>query len=331
MVGDGSVKPTASFDLHLGNVMQIKDGTPVITDPLVSYADDDGDKGVSAAKSPAGTNTLKKMLKPKNFVPAGTAPEVDRNRRSVTTTPWVPEPEFSDRYRDRRVGLYTMKAQSKPDDNDIAAAYDRGHIGTGTAKSLWFKNRPNRTPLSQAMKVFWMKKNFGHLDHPQTPLPKTADVLKAKKAGVIGTATEIGIFAKKDGVKLAFGDGTKTRIINRLKALKEEAPVNSVGTGNIAGLGVGPKGEPGRNPSLMPMVRRSKNFAGKAVFSVTPKLYDEARLEKRKYQRWTKYLEEDAYDELAPIREYANANPTKPIIIENEMTGAMCYIKYGKE
>jgi hypothetical protein len=114
-----------------------------------------------------------------------------------------------------------------------------------------------------------------------------------------------------------------------LDQLTEEAPTNNVGSGNIAGVGVGPKGEPGRNPSLMPMVRRSKDFAGKAVFKVPPKLYDEARLEKRKYQRWTKYLDEEAYDKLAPIREYANANPSHPIIIENEKTGAMCYIKYG--
>jgi len=116
-----------------------------------------------------------------------------------------------------------------------------------------------------------------------------------------------------------------------LKALKEEAPTNNVGSGNIAGVGVGPKGEPGRNPSLMPMVRRSKDFGGKAVFSVPPKLYDEARLEKRKYQRWTKYLDENSFDELAPIREYANAYPNRPIIIENEKTGAMCYVKYGKK
>lgn len=29
------------------------------------------------------------------------------------------------------------------------------------------------------------------------------------------------------------------------KVQKEEAPVNNVGSGNIAGLGVGPQGEPG--------------------------------------------------------------------------------------
>lgn len=202
---------TTHFDLHLANVMQRKDGTPVITDPLVGYEDEEDGRprAVSAAKAPFGTNTLKGALR------------------------------------------------------------------------------------------------------PQTPPPKTTDIMKAKNIGAIGTATANRIFARK---KLA-----------------EEAPVNNAGSGNVAGLGVGPKGEPGRNPSLMPMVRRSKDFAGKAVFSVPTKLYDEARLEKRKYQRWTKYLEEDSYDELAPIREFANANPTKPIIIENEKTGAMCYVKYGKK
>ena len=31
----------------------------------------------------------------------------------------------------------------------------------------------------------------------------------------------------------------------KIKKLKEEMPVNNVSGGNIAGLGVGPKGEPG--------------------------------------------------------------------------------------
>lgn len=31
----------------------------------------------------------------------------------------------------------------------------------------------------------------------------------------------------------------------KLKKLKEEVPTNNVGTGNIAGAGVGPQGEPG--------------------------------------------------------------------------------------
>ena len=33
---------------------------------------------------------------------------------------------------------------------------------------------------------------------------------------------------------------------------------NAVGGGNIAGIGVGNKGEPGVDPRLMPMIRRRK-------------------------------------------------------------------------
>ena len=36
------------------------------------------------------------------------------------------------------------------------------------------------------------------------------------------------------------------------------APTNSIGGGAIAGIGVGPQGEPGVDPRLMPMARRKK-------------------------------------------------------------------------
>ena len=38
--------------------------------------------------------------------------------------------------------------------------------------------------------------------------------------------------------------------------MEEDAPANAVGGGNIAGVGVGPKGEPGRPP--MAMLRRKR-------------------------------------------------------------------------
>ena len=40
--------------------------------------------------------------------------------------------------------------------------------------------------------------------------------------------------------------------------LDEEVAANAVGGGGIDGIGVGPKGEPGRDPVMMPMVRRKK-------------------------------------------------------------------------
>lgn len=172
--------------------------------------------------------------------------------------------------------------------------------------------RKDGTPVITDPMVNWKDDDFGGSridasDKDPASVGKLGDMIRPK-------------------VKLTSADH---RLLDQLK--EEGAPTNNVGSGAVAGLGVGPKGEPGRNTSLMPMVRRSKNFAGKAVFSVPPRMYDEARLEKRKYQRWTKYLDEDASDELAPIREYANAHPASPIIIENEKTGAMCYVKYGKK
>lgn len=42
-----------------------------------------------------------------------------------------------------------------------------------------------------------------------------------------------------------------------IKQMHEEgAPVNVVGGGNVAGLGVGPQGEPGRKAVLKKMVKR---------------------------------------------------------------------------
>lgn len=40
--------------------------------------------------------------------------------------------------------------------------------------------------------------------------------------------------------------------------ITDEVAVNSVGGGAIHGIGIGPKGEPGRDPVMMPMVRRKK-------------------------------------------------------------------------
>lgn len=42
------------------------------------------------------------------------------------------------------------------------------------------------------------------------------------------------------------------------KTFNEEVAANSVGGGNVDGIGVGDKGEPGRDPVMMPMVRRRK-------------------------------------------------------------------------
>jgi len=127
------------------------------------------------------------------------------------------------------------------------------------------------------------------------------------------------------------------------RKINEEAPVNNVGGGNIAGVGVGKFGEPGvkkskykRDNEKTPMFRRKPamevkqgHFAGHKTFVVPNNIFERARLQKRKGGHWTKYLDEDAYGHA--IREYANKNPYKPVIFEDEKTGAMVYARYGGE
>jgi hypothetical protein len=112
--------------------------------------------------------------------------------------------------------------------------------------------------------------------------------------------------------------------IKSFKELQEEAPAMSVGSGNIAGL------EPDLPPvRKQPTIQRRKKFAGKQVFVVDPNTYQKAILGKLKTERFDAYLNEcDIADE---IREYARKNWSESIILQNEKTGAMVYLKYGSK
>lgn len=112
-----------------------------------------------------------------------------------------------------------------------------------------------------------------------------------------------------------------------MASVKEEAPANNVGSGNIAGMGVGPQGEPGRPAQFMPMFRRGK-FAGKDTFIVPSKIFHAGRVSKRKGQHWSKYFEEQ--EGFGEIREYARKNPKKTIILQDENTGALYVARYGQ-
>jgi hypothetical protein len=52
-----------------------------------------------------------------------------------------------------------------------------------------------------------------------------------------------------------------------------------------------------------------------------------ARMLKRKYQRFESYLGDSSISE--EIREYANKNYGLGIVIEDEQTGAMTFLRYG--
>lgn len=112
--------------------------------------------------------------------------------------------------------------------------------------------------------------------------------------------------------------------------IMEEAPANSAGGEKIAGIGVGPQGEPGRPAELMPMLRRKTpkgKFAGYETFILPHSTYLSLKQAKKKHKHWRKYLEED--DSYYDIREYA-MKKKGPIVVEDERTGSCMFVRYGK-
>ena len=101
--------------------------------------------------------------------------------------------------------------------------------------------------------------------------------------------------------------------------------INIVGSGQVAGIGVGPKGEPGVKKAAL--IRRKK-FANCEVFVLDADRYLKCRTAKLRYERYARLVGEDEVG-LA-IREYAKSNPGKPIMIEDENTGAMTYLRLGR-
>ena len=116
----------------------------------------------------------------------------------------------------------------------------------------------------------------------------------------------------------------REQIVLREKYLEEL----DAGSGNIASIGVGPDGEPPGITAAQKKKKREK-FAGAEVFTVDPNVFMKARFGKKKYAKYENYVGNDEVGE--EIRQYGRANPSKPIIIKDSLTGAMLYLKYGKD
>jgi hypothetical protein len=98
------------------------------------------------------------------------------------------------------------------------------------------------------------------------------------------------------------------------KYLKESGPT-VVATGQ-AGLDNNPPGP-------------SRRFAGARVFKVPTSTFLRARMGKKKYGHYRKILGE--IENAEEIRQYGRKYYKEPIILEDERTGAMCYLRYGKK
>lgn len=109
----------------------------------------------------------------------------------------------------------------------------------------------------------------------------------------------------------AYLDGENSNLVEEI--------ANTAGGGNIAGLDRG-------KPLLK--VRRKK-FAENDVFVVDTNRFMKCRLGKKKYIKYETYVGNDDVGEA--IRVYGRKYPSRPIIIEDEKTGSMMFLRYGKK
>lgn len=115
--------------------------------------------------------------------------------------------------------------------------------------------------------------------------------------------------------------------------LDEDAPANAMGSAGISGASTAVNtGIAGYDPILGKKLLRRKPpamFAGKAVFKVTSEQFVKSmRGGKPKYKHHSTYV---GRGEIAEeILDYIRENPNAPVILEDETTGAMVYLRHGK-
>jgi len=153
--------------------------------------------------------------------------------------------------------------------------------------------------------------------------------MKSVSEHIVKVGSKFRLVSKSTGKNLGTYDSKagaekRERQVQYFKHMSEDAPTNSVGGGAVAGIGV-------ENPNLPnqaePGVKRKK-FAGSTVFKVPTKSFVMAKMLKRKGVRFESYLGDP--DIAREVAEFANKNWHEAIILEDEQTGAMVYLRYGK-
>jgi hypothetical protein len=111
--------------------------------------------------------------------------------------------------------------------------------------------------------------------------------------------------------------------------INEDAPAMSMGAG-MQTLGSA-QGTPiaGMDKLLMPDILRRNPpvmFGGKRVFKVSSDAYHRAVQGKKKYKHYKSYIQDPLVTQ--EIREYVKANKNAPVIVQDEKTGAMVYLRH---
>lgn len=180
------------------------------------------------------------------------------------------------------------------------AAFHRAYVKHLTKQLKDVHGLDESKKVKRDMLGFKMMKNDPPVPAPKTPHPVPAGYERVK-------------------------DNMGFNVLRKKKVQEDVA--NAVGGGMSPVIG-GEGNIHGFDPIMGKPIRRRK-FAGKQVFVVDPTTYHKAYLGKRKYEHYEKYLEGcDIADE---IRAYGRKYWDEPIIIENEQTGAMVYLKYGRK
>ena len=132
------------------------------------------------------------------------------------------------------------------------------------------------------------------------------------------------------GGEFAVNMAKAVNLSDRSPNLSEEAPANAMGTAGISGAQTAVDAGIAGYDLPIGMVRRKppKMFAGKAVFTVPSSDFYNATLGRKKGKHYRSYVKGELGEE---VRQYALENKNAPIILEDETTGAMMYLKYGKE
>lgn len=114
---------------------------------------------------------------------------------------------------------------------------------------------------------------------------------------------------------------------DRLAKVEEDAPAMAAGHGAVAGIGVGPKGEPG---VMLPRRKHmdeavADTFGNADVFDVDMNLVLNVREPKKNWERYSKYVGIDEVGE--DIRAHARKNWKRDIILRDSKTGVMRFLR----
>jgi len=107
----------------------------------------------------------------------------------------------------------------------------------------------------------------------------------------------------------------------------------SVGSGAVAGMPTATPAEQtpvgiNNKKKILRRIKPHDMFGGIPLFKVRSEDYHKAVHGKIKFKRYTSYVSGSLGED---VREFAIQNPNSSIIVQDEVTGAMFYLKHGKK